>query len=101
VGNRLEQAYALADMMAARFALGEQGPAAAHGRQAAGLLGELGLDAATGQVLADLAVVLDAAGEHAQAMACRGDSDRALRRVSATEREAAHRLAARLVSPQR
>jgi len=100
VGNRLEQAYALADMMAARFALGEQGPAAAHGRRAADLFGELGLDAATGQVLADLAVVLDAVGEHAQAMACRRDSARALHRVSATEREAAQRLAARLVSPR-
>jgi tetratricopeptide (TPR) repeat protein len=101
VGNRLEQAYALADMMAARFALGAPGPAAVHGRQAADLLAELGLDAATGQVLADLAVVLDAAGDHARATACRGDSARALHRASSAEREAAQRLAARLVSPNR
>ena len=101
VGNRLEQAYALADMMAARFALGEPGPAAGHGRQAADLLAELGLDAATGQVLADLAVVFDAGGDHARAIACGAESALVLRRVSAAGREAAQRLAARLVSPHR
>jgi hypothetical protein len=50
---------------------------------------------------ADLAVVLDAAGDHARATACGAESARVLRRVSAAEREAAQRLAARLVSPHR
>jgi tetratricopeptide (TPR) repeat protein len=100
VGNRLEQAYALADMMAARFALGEPAAAAAHGQRAAGLLAELGLDAAAGQVLADLAVVLTAAGDPGRAAECRREAAQARRQASAAERDAARRLAPRLVSPR-
>lgn len=56
-------------------------------------------DAATGQVLTDLAVIHDFAGDPAAAEICRRDAALAHSRVTQAQKEAARRLSAALVRP--
>jgi DNA-binding SARP family transcriptional activator/Tfp pilus assembly protein PilF len=98
-GNSLDQAYTLADMMVAHFAVGELELADADGRRAADQLAQLGHDAARGQVLTDLAIIRDFAGDQAGAAESRHEAALARGRVSPAQQEAARRVAAALVAP--
>jgi tetratricopeptide (TPR) repeat protein len=95
-GNRIDEAYALADLVSVHHARAEHASAVACGTDAVALFAEIGHDAARAELLERLARVHRAAGDEAAARQCLDEAATAAGRVSETQLIAARRAAAPL-----
>ena len=98
-GNRIDEAYALGDLLVVHYGLGEFAEAVNRGESARALFADIGHRAALAYLLDQLAVTYAAAGDENMARRCRDDAagERAL--VTDAQLAAAARAAAPMAWP--